>query len=79
MTYILCFINKGPMTLSLFAQQMQHQLREILVLCQNTAPPPPILCMLITLLWLCSQSTSRQSQNAKTFLPFCYLSMFLLI
>ena len=41
MTYILCFINKGPMTLSIFAQQMQHQLREILVLCQNTAPPPP--------------------------------------
>ena len=35
MTYILCFINKGPMTLSLFAQQMQHQLREILDLLQS--------------------------------------------
>ena len=39
MTYILCFINKGPMTLSLFAEQMQQQLRKILVLCQNTPPP----------------------------------------
>ena len=41
MTYILCFINKGPITLSPFPQEMQHQLRETLVLCQNTAPHPP--------------------------------------
>ena len=69
MTYILCFINKGPMTLSLFAQQMQHQLREILVLCQNTAPPPARFMYANYFVWLCSQSTSRQSQNANTFLP----------
>ena len=64
MAYILCFINKGPMILSLFPQLMQYQLPWN----SCSLSKHPRFMYANYLLWLCSQSTSRQSQNAKTFL-----------
>ena len=66
MTYILCFINKGPMTLSLFAQQMQHQLGEILVFCQNT--PPPFQIQIQIQIYLFTQVSKLTTWGAGTYI-----------
>ena len=58
-------LDPWPITYALLIKvsllQASTNFHGILVLCQNT----PLSCMLITLLWLCSQSTSASKSECK--------------